>query len=251
MLLGTEISAVINILEPFKIDILGINCATGPAEMKSHIEYLSAESPFEISCVPNAGLPENISGKAHYRLTPIELKIQLMHFINDLGVRIVGGCCGTTPEHIRSLVDLTVDIKDSSIIARSNNKRRKGISSIYEMTEYNQDSSFLIVGERLNASGSKKVRDLLNEDDWDGLIQVAKTQLKEQAHVIDVNVDYVGRDGEEDMEELVSRLVTNINLPLMLDSTDFRKMERGLKRAGGKCIPVSYTHLTLPTICSV
>ena len=236
MLLGTEISAVINILEPFKIDILGINCATGPAEMRSHIEYLSAESPFEISCVPNAGLPENISGKAHYRLTPIELKIQLMHFINDLGVRIVGGCCGTTPEHIKSLVELTGDIKDSSILTRSNNKRRKGVSSIYEMTEYNQDSSFLIVGERLNASGSKKVRDLLNEDDWDGLIQVAKTQLKEQAHVIDVNVDYVGRDGEEDMEELVSRLVTNINLPLMLDSTDFRKMERGLKRAGGKCI---------------
>ncbi len=236
MLLGTEISAVINILEPFAIDILGINCATGPAEMKSHIKYLSAESPFEISCVPNAGLPENISGKAHYRLTPIELKIQLMHFINDLGVRIVGGCCGTTPEHIKSLVEVTREINDSRIIARTNTKRRKGISSIYEMTEYNQESSFLIIGERLNASGSKKVRDLLNNDDWDGLIQVAKTQLKEQAHVIDVNVDYVGRDGEADMEELVSRLVTNINLPLMLDSTDFRKMERGLQRAGGKCI---------------
>ncbi len=236
MLLGTEIAAVINILEPYKIDILGINCATGPVEMKSHIEYLSKESPFEISCIPNAGLPENISGKAHYNLKPIELKMQLMHFINDLGVRVIGGCCGTTPEHIKSLVELSKKVNLSNIPKKSLSAKKKGVSSIYEMTEYNQDSSFLIVGERLNASGSKKVRELLNKDDWDGLIQVAKTQMNEQAHVIDVNVDYVGRDGEKDMEELVSRLVTNINLPLMLDSTDYKKMESGLKRAGGKCI---------------
>ncbi|KGG15282.1 MULTISPECIES: methionine synthase [unclassified Prochlorococcus] len=236
MLLGTEISAVVNILEPFPIDILGINCATGPQEMKTHIEYLSRNSPFEISCIPNAGLPENISGKAHYRLTPIELKIQLLNFVNDFGVRVIGGCCGTTPAHIKQLVNITEEIRKFTPNICQKNATQSGISSLYEMTNYHQDNSFLIVGERLNASGSKKVRDLLNEDNWDGLMSVAKSQLKEQAHVLDVNVDYVGRDGIKDMQEIVSRLVTSINLPLMLDSTDYMKMESGLKKTGGKCI---------------
>lgn len=239
MLVGTDIASITTILEPYDIDILGLNCATGPEQMKDHIKYLSEHSPFHISCIPNAGLPENVGGKAHYKLTPIELKIQLSHFINDLGVQLIGGCCGTRPEHIKNLSDLSIELTYADERLKKLTHKRESIpsaSSIYESTPYKQDNSFLIVGERLNASGSKKVRDLLNIDDWDGLVAIAKNQIKENAHILDVNVDFVGRDGIKDMAELVKRLVNNVNLPLMLDSTDYEKMESGLKQAGGKCI---------------
>ncbi len=240
MLVGSDIASALTILEPFNIDILGLNCATGPEQMKEHIKYLSENSPFAISCIPNAGLPENIGGVAHYRLKPIELKMQLMNFIYDFNVQLIGGCCGTTPDHIKYLSSIIDEIIDNE---RSNKKGKNNssgyipsASSIYNSVPYKQDNSILIVGERLNASGSKKVRELLNNDDWDGLVSIAKQQQKENAHVLDVNVDYVGRDGVKDMKEITSRLVTNINLPLMIDSTDADKMESGLKSAGGKCI---------------
>jgi len=240
MLVGSDIASALTILEPFNIDILGLNCATGPEQMKEHIKYLSENSPFAISCIPNAGLPENVGGVAHYRLKPIELKMQLMNFIYDFNVQLIGGCCGTTPDHIKHLSSIIDEIIDNE---RTNKNRKNNISgyipsasSIYNSVPYKQDNSILIVGERLNASGSKKVRELLNNDDWDGLVSIAKQQQKENAHVLDVNVDYVGRDGVKDMKEITSRLVTNINLPLMIDSTDADKMESGLKSAGGKCI---------------
>ena len=242
MLVGSDIAAVVSILEPFPIDVLGLNCATGPEQMKEHIKYLSEHSPFVVSCIPNAGLPENIGGVAHYRLTPIELKMQLMHFVQDLGVQVIGGCCGTTPAHIQSLSEISTELTPAHRDVRKHHLERQkfsyepAASSIYGATPYLQDNSFLIIGERLNASGSKKVRELLNEEDWDGLVAVARGQVKENAHVLDVNVDYVGRDGEKDMHALVSRVVTNVNLPLMLDSTEWQKMEAGLKVAGGKCI---------------
>ena len=248
MLVGSDIAAVVAILEPFPIDVLGLNCATGPEQMKEHIRYLSAHSPFVVSCIPNAGLPENVGGVAHYRLTPVELKMQLMHFVEDLGVQVIGGCCGTTPAHIAALVEIGNTLKPAprqvrggASTADTSQPRpafdyEPAAASIYGVTPYYQDQSFLIIGERLNASGSKKVRELLNAEDWDGLVGVAREQVKENAHVLDVNVDYVGRDGEKDMHDLVSRLVTNVNLPLMLDSTEWQKMEAGLKVAGGKCI---------------
>ena len=245
MLVGSDIAAVVAILEPFAIDVLGLNCATGPEQMKEHIRYLSDHSPFVVSCIPNAGLPENVGGVAHYRLTPTEMRMQLMHFVEDLGVQVIGGCCGTTPAHIAALVGLSRDLKAAPRPVRgqaSSPEPRPAIhyepaaASIYGVTPYHQDNSFLIIGERLNASGSKKVRELLNSEDWDGLVAVGREQVKENAHVLDVNVDYVGRDGEADMQALVSRLVTNVNLPLMLDSTEWQKMEAGLKVAGGKCI---------------
>ena len=240
MLVGSDIASALTILEPFNIDILGLNCATGPEQMKEHIKYLSENSPFAISCIPNAGLPENIGGVAHYRLKPIELKMQLMNFIYDFNVQLIGGCCGTTPEHIKYLSSIIDEIIDNERNYNNGKKNSSGFipsaSSIYNSVPYKQDNSILIVGERLNASGSKKVRELLNNDDWDGLVAIAKQQQKENAHVLDVNVDYVGRDGVKDMKEITSRLVTNINLPLMIDSTDADKMESGLKSAGGKCI---------------
>ena len=244
MLVGSEIGAALTILEPYPIDILGLNCATGPTEMKEHIRYLSENSPFIVSCIPNAGLPENVGGQAHYRLTPMELRMQLMHFVEDLGVQVIGGCCGTRTDHIAQLAELSQDLKPKDRVVGDRQQIPPygelpyipSAASIYSPQPYEQDNSFLIVGERLNASGSKKCREMLNAEDWDGLVALAKSQVKEGAHILDVNVDYVGRDGVRDMKELVSRLVTNITLPLMLDSTEWEKMEAGLKVAGGKCI---------------
>lgn len=244
MLSGSDIAAALTILEPFPIDIFGLNCATGPDLMKEHIKHLAEYSPFTVSCIPNAGLPENVAGQAHYRLTPMELRMALMHFVEDLGVQVIGGCCGTRPEHIQQLAELAQDLQPK---AREIGSRLTlppyaplphvpAAASIMSMQPYDQDNSFLIVGERLNASGSKKCRETLNAEDWDGLVSLARSQVKEGAHVLDVNVDYVGRDGERDMRELASRLVNTVSLPLMLDSTEWTKMEAGLKVAGGKCI---------------
>ncbi|MBM0743682.1 methionine synthase [Phormidium sp. CLA17] len=252
MLVGSDITAMLSILEPFPIDILGLNCATGPDLMAEHIKYLSQHSPFVISCIPNAGIPENVGGHAHYKLTPMELRLALLHFVEDLGVQVIGGCCGTRPEHIHQLSELAATLKPKQRPTRIPRWELNGstvqddprpvlnympaAASIYAAQPYEQDNSFLIIGERLNASGSKKVRELLNAEDWDGLVAVARSQVREGAHVLDVNVDYVGRDGEKDMHDLVSRLVTDVTLPLMLDSTEWEKMEAGLKVAGGKCI---------------
>lgn len=258
MLIGTDISAVLAILEPYPIHILGLNCATGPDRMADHIKYLCQHSPFVVSCIPNAGLPENVGGHAHYKLTPMELRMALHRFVEDWGVQVIGGCCGTRPDHIEALASIGSTLIPKIRPVRTGKPSDRGGSSpvkshfppsprpsfhyipaaasIYSAQPYEQDNSFLIVGERLNASGSKKVRELLTGEDWDGLVAVARSQVKEGAHILDVNVDYVGRDGEKDMKALVSRLVTNVPLPLMLDSTEWEKMEAGLKVAGGKCI---------------
>ncbi len=242
MLVGSDISAVLAILEPYPIDILGLNCATGPDRMMEHIKYLCEQSPFVVSCIPNAGLPENVGGHAHYKLTPMELRMALTRFVEDWGVQVVGGCCGTRPDHIAQLSELATQLAPhprdvrQAIVPRLPLHYTPAAASIYSAQPYDQDNSFLIIGERLNASGSKKCRTLLNEEDWDGLVALAKSQVKEGAHVLDVNVDYVGRDGVKDMHNLVSRLVTNATLPLMLDSTEWQKMEAGLKVAGGKCL---------------
>jgi 5-methyltetrahydrofolate--homocysteine methyltransferase len=249
MLGGSDIGTALTILEPYPIDILGLNCATGPDLMADHIRHLSQHSPFVVSCVPNAGLPENVGGHSHYKLTPMELRIALQRFVEDWGVQVIGGCCGTRPEHIQELAAIakTLQPKERPIRARVQRtddpatvrpvlNYAPAAASILATQPYDQDNSFLIVGERLNASGSKKVRELLNEENWDGLVSVARSQVKEGAHILDVNVDYVGRDGERDMHELVSRLVNSVSLPLMLDSTEWQKMEAGLKVAGGKCI---------------
>ncbi|MDX2272500.1 MAG: methionine synthase [Cyanobacteriota bacterium] len=232
MLVGSEIGAALAILEPFPIDVLGLNCATGPDKMTEHIRYLSKHSPFAISCIPNAGLPENLGGQAHYKLTPEQMRFHLQHFVQDLGVSIVGGCCGTRPDHIRALVEAVGSLKPKP----RSLEPIPAAASLFAPQPYHQDNSFLIVGERVNASGSKKMRDLLNAENWDGLVALAREQEREGSHILDVNVDYVGRDGVQDMRQLVARLVGMIRIPLMLDSTEWQKMEAGLKLAGGKCL---------------
>jgi 5-methyltetrahydrofolate--homocysteine methyltransferase len=168
----------------------------------------------------------------HYDETPESFTAQVVHFANDFGANFVGGCCGTTPAHLRLVVEAMQRITPKERHA----KTLPAASSIYIQQPYVQDASFLIIGERVNASGSKKMRDLLNAEDWDGLVALGKEQEREGAHILDVNVDFVGRDGESDMHELASRLVTNVKLPLMFDSTEWQKMEAGLQHAGGKCI---------------
>jgi len=232
MLMGTEIAAALTAVEPFPIDVFGMNCATGPQQMAENVRHLCQNSKFAVSVIPNAGIPENVGGHAVFKETPESLSKELSHFARDLGVNIVGGCCGTTPAHLRAVVESVKDVtplkRDVPRIAAS--------SSIFIQQPYRQDTSFLIVGERVNASGSRKMRDLLNGEDWDGLVSLAREQEREGAHVLDVNVDFVGRDGEKDMHELASRLVTNVKIPLMFDSTEWQKMEAGLQHAGGKCI---------------
>ncbi|HKR58629.1 MAG TPA: methionine synthase, partial [Pyrinomonadaceae bacterium] len=232
MLMGTEIGAALTALEPFPIDVIGMNCATGPKQMTENVRYLCQNASLPVSVIPNAGIPENVGGHAHYKETPESLAADLGHFARDLGVNIVGGCCGTTPAHLRAVVEAVNGITP----AQHTVSRLPAASSIFSQQPYVQDASFLIIGERVNASGSKKMRDLLNAEDWDGLVSLAKEQEREGAHVLDVNVDFVGRNGESDMHELASRLVTNIKLPLMFDSTEWQKMEAGLQHAGGKCI---------------
>ncbi len=232
MLNGTEIGAALTALAPFPIDVVGMNCGTGPRHMTESIRYLCENAPLPVSVLPNAGLPSVVDGKMHYDETPETFTNQVIHFANDFGVNVVGGCCGTTPAHLKLVVDamqrITPKARDAKLVPAA--------SSIYFQQPYVQDASFLIVGERVNASGSKKMRDLLNAENWDGLVALAKEQEREGAHILDVNVDFVGRNGEKDMHELASRLVTNIKLPLMFDSTEWEKMEAGLQHAGGKCI---------------
>ncbi len=232
MLNGTEIGAALTALEPFPIDVIGMNCGTGPKHMSDSFRFLCENSPLPVSILPNAGLPEVKDGQQHYDETPERFAEQVVHFANDFGANIVGGCCGTTPEYIKLLVER---LGGKSPKPRDS-KLAPSASSIYFQQPYTQDASFLIVGERVNASGSKKMRDLLDAEDWDGLVNLAKSQEKEGAHILDVNVDFVGRDGVSDMHELASRLVTNVKIPLMFDSTEWEKMEAGLEHAGGKSI---------------
>src|SRR5712692_8862107 len=232
MLMGTEIGAALTALEPFPIDVLGMNCATGPQQMAENVRYLCQNWSRAVSVIPNAGIPENVGGHAVFKETPESLAKELLHFARDLGVNIVGGCCGTTPAHLKAVVEA---VKDLAPLSREV-QRTPASSSIFMQQPYRQDTSFLIVGERVNASGSKKMRDLLNAEDWDGLVSLAREQEREGAHVLDVNVDFVGRDGEKDMHQMASRLVTNVKIPLMFDSTEWQKMEAGLQHAGGKSI---------------
>lgn len=232
MLNGTEIGAALTALAPFPVDLIGMNCGTGPRHMTESIRYLCDNSSLPVSVLPNAGLPSVVDGKMHYDETPESFTAQVVHFASDFGVNVVGGCCGTTPAHLQLVVEAMQRITPKA----RNAKVLPAASSIYFQQPYVQDASFLIVGERVNASGSKKMRDLLNVEDWDGLVSLAKEQEREGAHILDVNVDFVGRNGESDMHELASRLVTNIKLPLMFDSTEWQKMEAGLQHAGGKSI---------------
>ena len=232
MLPGTEIQAALAAIEPLRPDVIGINCATGPAEMSEHLRVLSQSSRVPISCLPNAGLPSVVDGHMHYDLTPEQLADFHERFVTELGVTVIGGCCGTTPEHISAVIDRCRDLTP----ARRAPRHEPGATSIYSLVPFEQDTSFMIIGERTNANGSKKFRDSMLAGDLDTCLQMARDQVKEGAHVLDVCVDYVGRDGTRDMDEIARRFATQVAAPLVLDSTEPEVLEAGLKWIGGRSI---------------
>ena len=232
MLVGTEIGAALTALLAMKPDVIGINCATGPAEMQEHLRHLSRNCPVPISVLPNAGLPSVVDGRTHYDLSPSQLAEFHRHHVSDLGIRVVGGCCGTTPEHLRQVVDAVRNITP----ARREPRHEPSVTSLYSPVTLKQDNSVLYIGERTNANGSRAFRDAMLAADWDTCTKMANEQIREGAHVLDVCVDYVGRDGTADMAEIAGRFASQASVPLVIDSTEPQVMEAALQLAGGRCI---------------
>jgi 5-methyltetrahydrofolate--homocysteine methyltransferase len=282
LLLGTEPLAAIAALDPLDVDVIGMNCATGPTDMREHVRTLSRHSRLPISVVPNAGIPHMEDGRTCYPLDPEGLATAQVEFVRELGVSIVGGCCGTTPEHLRALVEAVRDLTprprvlDRPSLAKPGAAgrlvlppepsaetatapppggsepapKRRGagdggelvceyrpaLASLYTAVPIEQDTSFLVIGERANANGSKAFKELLLDEDWEAMVALAKSQTREGAHVLDVCVDYVGRDGVPDMVAVVDRYATQSTLPLVLDSTEVAVIDAGLTRLGGRAV---------------
>ncbi|MFP4312496.1 MAG: homocysteine S-methyltransferase family protein, partial [Nitriliruptoraceae bacterium] len=320
LLLGTEPQAAIAALDPLAIDVLGMNCATGPEDMREHVRTLAYQSRLPISVVPNAGIPHLEEGRTVYPLTPEGLAEAQHTFVTELGVSIVGGCCGTTPAHLAAVVEAVegltprrravdrpgavrkgaagrltdpaqlrterpIEVRPggasaggdehhldaSTEVARGPAPRtsdsssadsaagdadtevaagrreedarppitvewRPQLASLYSAVPIEQENAFLAIGERANANGSKAFRELLLAEDWDGMVQLARSQTREGAHVLDVCVDYVGRDGTPDMIEVVDRYATQSTLPLVIDSTEAEVIEAALTRLGGRAV---------------
>ncbi|GAB3769563.1 methionine synthase [Microlunatus parietis] len=232
MLLGTEIGAALTSLEPLGIDLIGLNCATGPAEMSEHLRHLSRHARIGVACMPNAGLPELTADGARYPLTPVELADALEQFAGEFGLGLIGGCCGTTPEHLRHVVDRLhsrpVQERTPQPVAAS--------ASLYAEVPFRQDTSYLSIGERTNANGSKAFREALLEERWDDCVEIARSQIRDGAHLLDLNVDYVGRDGAADMRELAFRVATASTLPIVIDSTEPAVLQAGLECLAGRAV---------------
>ncbi|MER7998957.1 methionine synthase [Streptomyces sp. NPDC095613] len=232
MLLGSEIGAALTALEPLGIDMIGLNCATGPAEMSEHLRYLARHSRIPLSCMPNAGLPVLGKDGAHYPLTPGELADAQETFVREYGLSLVGGCCGTTPEHLRQVVERVRGAASTERTPRP----EPGAASLYQSVPFRQDTAYLAIGERTNANGSKKFREAMLAGRWDDCVELAREQIREGAHLLDLCVDYVGRDGVADMEELAGRFATASTLPIVLDSTEVDVIRAGLEKLGGRAV---------------
>ncbi|MFE2060152.1 methionine synthase [Streptomyces sp. NPDC059446] len=232
MLLGSEIGAALTALEPLGIDLIGLNCSTGPDEMSEHLRYLAQHSRTPLMCMPNAGLPVLTKDGAHFPLGPEGLADAQETFVTDYGLSLIGGCCGTTPEHLRQVVEraraLTPAVRDP--------RPEPGAASLYQTVPFRQDASYLAIGERTNANGSKKFREAMLEARWDDCVEMARDQIREGAHLLDLCVDYVGRDGVADMKELAGRFATASTLPIVLDSTELPVLRAGLEMLGGRAV---------------
>ncbi|NJA56155.1 methionine synthase [Streptomyces sp. NEAU-H3] len=232
MLLGAEIGAALTALEPLGIDLLGLNCSTGPAEMSEHLRYLAKHSRIPLTCMPNAGLPVLTKDGAHFPLTAPEMADWQESFVNDYRLSLVGGCCGSTPEHLRQVVERVRGMAPGT----REPQPEPGAASLYQTVPFRQDTSYLAIGERTNANGSKKFREAMLEARWDDCVEMAREQIREGAHMLDLCVDYVGRDGVADMRELAGRFATASTLPLVLDSTEVDVLEAGLEMLGGRAV---------------
>jgi len=232
MLLGSEIGAALTALEPLGVDAMGLNCATGPGEMSEHLRYLSRHSRVPLSCMPNAGLPELTADGAYYPLTPEQLAAAHDTFTAEFGLALVGGCCGTTPEHLAAVVERVRGRPVASRRARP----EPGVASLYQHVPFRQDTAFLAIGERTNANGSKAFREAMAASRLDDCVEIARQQTRDGAHLLDLCVDYVGRDGVADMKEIAGRLATAATLPIVLDSTEPEVITAGLEKLGGRAV---------------
>jgi 5-methyltetrahydrofolate--homocysteine methyltransferase len=240
-LTGSDPSAVVATFEAYDdVDVLGVNCAFGPYELTESVRYIAEHFPRYVSALPNAGLPVMVEGRPHFPMSPPDFTKGVMRFVQEFGVNIVGGCCGTMPEHLALLCEALGLRGATKGVGRRAKPRdvtmAPQVSSLYGAADVRQDLSYLIVAERTNTNGSKKFRTLLQNDDWDGLVSMARDEVRDGSHMLDVCVDFVGRDGVRDMHEVVKRYVQAVNAPLMLDSTNPAVMEAGLKLAGGRCV---------------
>jgi len=232
MLIGTDASTIVTILEPFDLLSLGFNCGTGPAQVKKHIEILSETCKFPLSVHSNAGLPQNRGGSTYYPMDNVEFSSIQKDFMDFDGVAFLGGCCGTTPEHIKSLVQSVENITPKPPIG----KNPTSLASLFQSVELKQDPAPLLIGERSNATGSKAFRELLKAEDFEGTLSVGQQQVRAGAHIIDVSVGFAGRDETKDMNEVASLYAQKIALPLMPDSTQIPALVQALKLIGGKPI---------------
>ncbi|WP_406189716.1 methionine synthase [Streptomyces griseus] len=232
MLLGSEIGAALTALEPLGIDLIGLNCSTGPDEMSEHLRYLARHSRTPLMCMPNAGLPVLTKDGAHFPLGPDGLADSQEHFVRDYGLSLIGGCCGTTPEHLKAVVDRARELTPTERDPRP----EPGAASLYQHIPFRQDTAYLAIGERTNANGSKKFREAMLEARWDDCVEMARDQIREGAHMLDLCVDYVGRDGVADMAELAGRFATASTLPIVLDSTELPVLRAGLEKLGGRAV---------------
>ncbi|WRZ93894.1 methionine synthase [Streptomyces sp. NBC_01007] len=232
MLLGSEIGAALTALEPLGIDMIGLNCSTGPAEMSEHLRYLTRHSRIPLLCMPNAGLPVLTKNGAHFPLDAEGLADAQENFVRDYGLSLIGGCCGTTPEHLRQVVERVNGVTPPE----RSPQPEPGAASLYQTVSFRQDTAYMAIGERTNANGSKKFRDAMLEARWDDCVEMARDQIREGAHMLDLCVDYVGRDGVADMDELAGRFATASTLPIVLDSTEVEVLRAGLERLGGRAV---------------
>ncbi|WP_406836580.1 methionine synthase [Streptomyces sp. AHU1] len=232
MLLGSEIGAALTALEPLGIDMIGLNCSTGPAEMSEHLRYLTRHSRIPLLCMPNAGLPVLTKDGAHFPLDAEGLADAQENFVRDYGLSLIGGCCGTTPEHLRQVVERVRGLTP----AERDPRPEPGAASLYQTVPFRQDTAYMAIGERTNANGSKKFREAMLEGRWDDCVEMARDQIREGAHMLDLCVDYVGRDGVADMDELAGRFATASTLPIVLDSTEVEVIRAGLERLGGRAV---------------
>jgi 5-methyltetrahydrofolate--homocysteine methyltransferase len=232
LLLGTETAAVVPALEALDVDAIGLNCAVGPDLLQEHVRLLGQTVSRLVSVLPNAGLPRNLEGRATYDLLPEELARWQRTFVAEYGATMVGGCCGTTPAHIRAVAKAVGDLVPRPRPA----PQPACLSSLYVAVPLDQQPAPLIVGERTNANGSKKFRELLLAEDWDGMVELGRDQAKEGAHVIDVCTAYVGRDEARDMTEVLRRFATAVTAPIMIDTTQLDVLEAALKLLGGRAV---------------
>ncbi len=232
MLVGTDVAAAVAAIEPFPVFSLGLNCATGPEGMTSHIRYLCRHFPGRVSCIPNAGIPQVVDGRTFYPLSPGAFAEQLAAFVREEGVSIVGGCCGTTPDHIRELRKRLEGVSP----APRDIAGKPSLGSLYQAVEIRQEIPPLLIGERCNANGSKRFRELLLADDYQGALRIALEQQEDGAHALDLCTAYAGRDEKEDLSAMVRLFARSVHLPAVIDSTAPDCIEAALKIHPGRCL---------------